>query len=229
MIELKDVCFAYNGIPALRHIDLKIEKGETVILRGGNGCGKTTLIKLLNGLIFAEEGEYTFDGKPVNAKTMKDSGFSKAFHRQLGYVFQDPDAMLFCPSVEEEIAFGPRQMGLSEEETARRTEDMLKLLGIEELRDRAPYHLSGGEKRKVSLACILSMAPSALILDEPLAGLDEDTQNWLTEFLKALKMSGKTMVIATHSSILTDALADRIVYMDKDHRIERIEKVREKR
>lgn len=214
MIRLRDVCFAYDGVPALRHIDLQVRPGETVVLQGGNGCGKTTLLKLLNGLIFPEVGEYLFQGKPITEKTMKDSTFAKAFHRQVGYVFQNPDAQLFCPTVEEEIAFGPRQMGLPEEETARRVEDMLALLGLTALRERPPYHLSGGEKRKVSLACVLSMDPQVLVLDEPIAGLDEKTQAWLTEFLLALKGSGRTMVIATHNAQLAAALADRVFHME---------------
>lgn len=217
MIRLNDVCFAYDGVPVLRHISLSVAEGETLVLQGGNGCGKTTLLKLLNGLIFPEEGEYFFRGELITEKAMQDSTFAKAFHRQVGFVFQNPDAQLFCPSVEEEVAFGPRQMGLNEEEIGRRVSNLLSLLELERLRGRPPYHLSGGEKRKVSLACVLSMNPEVLVLDEPIAGLDEKTQSWLTEFLLALKLSGRTMVIATHNSQLADALADRIFRMEEQY------------
>lgn len=176
MIELKNVCYAYGNEIALRYINLNIQKGESVIIQGPNGCGKSTLIKLLNGIIFPMEGSYTYQGHEITEKTLKDPRFAKWFHQQMGYVFQNADTQLFCGSVEEEIAFGPTQMGLSEGEIKQRTDDCLKLFGIEKLRERPPYHLSGGEKRKVSLACILSMNPEVLILDEPLAGLDESTQ-----------------------------------------------------
>ena len=166
MIELKNVCYAYGKEIALRYINLNIQKGESVIIQGPNGCGKSTLIKLLNGIIFPMEGSYTYQGHEITEKTLKDTRFAKWFHQQMGYVFQNADTQLFCGSVEEEIAFGPTQMGLSENEIRQRTEDCLKLFGIEKLRERPPYHLSGGEKRKVSLACILSMNPEVLILHE---------------------------------------------------------------
>jgi cobalt/nickel transport system ATP-binding protein len=223
IIQLHEVCYAYEGQIALRNITLSIEKGKTVVLQGDNGCGKSTLLKLLNGLIFPEQGSYFFDGHKISEKTLKDNRFAKKFHQRMGFVFQNADVQLFCGSVEEEIDFGPRQMGLSEEEIKRRREDVIRLLQIDHLRGRAPYHLSGGEKRKVAVACILSMNPQVLVLDEPLAGLDRKTQEWLTGFLLDLKDAGKTMVIATHNDELAHLLADRIVYMNEEHEIERID------
>jgi cobalt/nickel transport system ATP-binding protein len=223
IIQLNEVCYAYEGQIALRNVTLSIEKGKTVVLQGDNGCGKSTLLKLLNGLIFPEQGSYFFDGHKINEKNLKDNRFAKKFHQRMGFVFQNADVQLFCGSVEEEIDFGPRQMGLSEEEIERRREDVIRLLQIDHLRGRAPYHLSGGEKRKVAIACILSMNPQVLVLDEPLAGLDRKTQEWLTGFLLDLKAAGKTMVIATHNDELARLLADRIVYMNENHEIERIE------
>ena len=219
LFSLNNVCFAYDGHIALRYITLDIDRGECVVFRGGNGCGKSTLMKLLNGLVFAEEGTYWFDGDEISEKALKDTRFAKQFHQRVGYVFQNSDVQLFCSNVEEEIAFGPRQMGLSEEEITQRTEDMIALLDIEHLRERAPYHLSGGEKRKVALACILSMNPEALVLDEPLAGLDRKTQEWLVQFLLQLKAAGKTLVISTHNDELAHTLADRLVDMADDHTI----------
>ena len=122
MIELKNVCYAYGKEIALRYINLNIQKGESVIIQGPNGCGKSTLIKLLNGIIFPMEGSYTYQGHEITEKTLKDSRFAKWFHQQMGYVFQNADTQLFCGSVEEEIAFGPIQMGLSEEKVKQRTE-----------------------------------------------------------------------------------------------------------
>lgn len=219
MIELKNVCYAYGKEIALRYINLNIQKGESVIIQGPNGCGKSTLIKLLNGIIFSMEGSYTYQGHEITEKTLKDTRFAKWFHQQMGYVFQNADTQLFCGSVEEEIAFGPTQMGLSENEIRQRTEDCLKLFGIEKLRERPPYHLSGGEKRKVSLACILSMNPEVLILDEPLAGLDENTQKMLIDFLKKFHVSGKTLIIITHNNQLAKELGTRFIRMNDKHEI----------
>ena len=219
MIELKNECYAYGKEIALRYINLNIQKGESVIIQGPNGCGKSTLIKLLNGIIFPMEGSYTYQGHEITEKTLKDTRFAKWFHQQMGYVFQNADTQLFCGSVEEEIAFGPTQMGLSENEIRQRTEDCLKLFGIEKLRERPPYHLSGGEKRKASLACILSMNPEVLILDEPLAGLDENTQKMLIDFLKKFHVSGKTLIIITHNNQLAKELGTRFIRMNDKHEI----------
>ena len=220
MIKLDNVCYAYDGLVALRHINLEINKGDTIVLQGSNGCGKSTLLKLLNGLIFAEEGEYYFDNELITQDKMKDSKFSKSFHKRIGFVFQNPDVQLFCNNVYEEIAFGPIQMGLSEEETNKRVSDLLTLLNIEHIRDRAPYHLSGGEKKRVALASVLSMNPEVLVLDEPLAGLDKATQDWLLDFLQELQSAGKTLIISTHDDALAHLLGDRIVYMNDDHTID---------
>ncbi len=222
LFSLDNVCFAYEGHIALRYITLDIARGETVVLQGSNGCGKSTLLKLLNGLIFAEEGTYRFDGEIIDTHSLKDNTFSKRFHQRVGFIFQNSDVQLFCSNVEEEISFGPRQMGLSEKEVKRRTDDVIELLGIGHLRERAPYHLSGGEKRKVAIACILSMNPEALVLDEPLAGLDRKTQEWLVGFLLDLKKAGKTLIISTHNDELAHMLADRIVFIGDDHAIEKI-------
>ncbi len=222
LFSLDNVCFAYEGHIALRYITLDVARGETVVLQGSNGCGKSTLLKLLNGLVYAEEGTYKFDGDVIDEKSLKDNVFSKQFHQRVGFIFQNSDVQLFCGNVEEEISFGPRQMGLSEEEVKRRTDDVIGLLGIEDLRERAPYHLSGGEKRKVAIACILSMNPEALVLDEPLAGLDRKTQEWLVGFLLDLKKAGKTLIVSTHNDELAHTLADRLVVIGDDHSIESI-------
>ena len=222
MIDLEKVCFAYESEIALRYIDLHIEKGDSVIVQGPNGCGKSTLIKLLNGIIFPSEGEYLYKGHVITEKALKDRKFAKWFHQQMGYVFQNADTQLFCGSVEEEIAFGPVQMGLSDAEVHERTEDCLKLFGIEKLRERPPYHLSGGEKRKVSLACIISLNPEVLILDEPLAGLDEKTQDMLIEFLQSFHKAGKTLITITHNRQLAELLGTRFALMNEDHELNMI-------
>lgn len=223
IMELRDVCFAYEDQIALRCITFDIAKGETIVLEGPNGCGKSTLLRLLNGLVFADEGTYRFEGREISRQSMKDSAFSKWFHQRVGFVFQNSDVQLFCTNVEEEIAFGPSQMGLPEAEVKRRTDDVITLLGIDSLRERAPYHLSGGEKKKVAIACILSMNPEVLVLDEPLAGLDRPTQEWLIGFLLKLKKAGRTMIIATHNEELAEKLGDRHIFFNDRHEAEELQ------
>lgn len=219
MISLEKVCYAYDHEVALRYVDLHIEKGDSLVVQGPNGCGKSTLIKVLNGIIFPSEGHYYYKKHEITEKSLKDKKFAKWFHQQMGYVFQNADTQLFCGSVEEEIAFGPIQMGLSDEEVKKRTQDCMKLFGIEKLRERPPYHLSGGEKRKVSLACILSLNPEVLILDEPLAGLDEKTQDMLTEFLQNFHRAGKTLITITHNRQLAEKLGTSFAVMSEDHEL----------
>ena len=216
-MSFSDFCFAYGDEPTLRHIDLDIYAGDSVVLMGYNGSGKSTLLKAMNGLVFPQQGEYRFDGQRVDERSMDDPAFAKRLHARVGFIFQDSDAQLFCSNVEDEIAFGPRQMGLTEAEVAERVNDVCELLDIAKLRKRAPYRLSGGEKKKVAIACILSMNPDVYCFDEPLNGLDVKTRDWLYGFLKTLAASGKTLVIATHDQSLADALADYFVYMGEQH------------
>lgn len=219
LIKLENINYKYEDSTALADMTFEINRGESVGLEGDNGCGKTTLIKLLNGLIFPDSGSYFFDGKEINQKTMKNEKFAKAFHQKIGYVFQNPENQLFCGSVFEEIAFGPQQMGLSREEVEKRTNDVMNLMGIEALKDRAPYHLSGGEKKKTALACVLSMNPQVLILDEPMNGLDRKSRENLLQILLSLKEAGKTLIVATHDEDLLKQITDRIISIGEDHRL----------
>lgn len=220
LIRLENISFEYEDSVALKDISLEIDKGECVGLEGDNGSGKTTLIKLLNGLIFANKGKFLFEDKEINQKSMKKEMFAKEFHQKVGYVFQNSENQLFCGSVIEEIAFGPRQMGLSEEEITARCNDVMELLGIQHLSNRAPYHLSGGEKKKTALACVLSMNPEVLILDEPMNGLDRKSREILLQVLLSLKSAGKTLIIATHDEQLLEKISDRIITIGEDHRLE---------
>ncbi len=149
---------------------------------GANGCGKSTLLKLLNGIISPDSGSYGFHGEEVTHKKLQDEKFSKLLHQKIGFVFQNSDTQLFCSSVYDEVAFGPRQMGLEESEVEHRVNDCLALLGIQEFRNRIPYHLSGGEKRKVAIAACLSLNPEVLVLDEPMNGLDPRRKDGLWIF-----------------------------------------------
>lgn len=211
MIKLEDICFAYDSEPVLSHFNMEINKGEFVIIKGDNGCGKSTLLNIMNGLSFAEKGKYTFDDQLICEKNMKNESFSKSFHQRVGYVFQNTDVQLFCARVYDEIAFGPNQMNLDSDEVSKRVEDVITLLSIEHLRDRAPYQLSMGEKKKVALGSVLSVNPEVLILDEPMNFLDKKSRLWIRDFL--LKLKGiKTIVIVSHTNDFDDC-CDRIVEM----------------
>lgn len=210
MIKLDDICFAYDSTPVLKHFSTEIADGEFVVIKGDNGCGKSTLLNIINALKFAEIGTYTFDGTVIDKKAMKNEQFAKTFHQKIGYVFQNTDAQLFCSSVYDEIAFAPRQMQLDEAEVAKRVEDMLKLTGTEHLKERAPFHLSMGEKKKVAVASVLAMNPQVLILDEPMNFLDKKSRQWLVEFLNQMHSVGKTIIIVSHTDDF-DKMADRII------------------
>ncbi|MCI7264296.1 MAG: energy-coupling factor ABC transporter ATP-binding protein [Eubacterium coprostanoligenes] len=210
MIKLDDICFAYDSTPVLKHFSTEIADGEFVVIKGDNGCGKSTLLNIINALEFAEIGTYTFDGTVIDKKAVKNEQFAKAFHQKIGYVFQNTDAQLFCSSVYDEIAFAPRQMQLDETEIAKRVDDMLKLTGTEHLKERAPFHLSMGEKKKVAVASVLAMNPQVLILDEPMNFLDKKSREWLVEFLNQMHSVGKTIIIVSHTDDF-DKMADRII------------------
>lgn len=213
LIELEHITFAYapEDPPVLRDFSLSVEAGECLALRGDNGAGKTTLFRVLNGLSFPQEGVYRFDGEAVTPALLKKQRQAKLFHKRIGYLFQNPELMLFNASVREEIAFGPRQMGLPEAEIAARTADCMALFDLEPLADKAPYHLSGGQKKQVALAAVLALNPEVLILDEPLAGLDARTRERLMPLLRELRQAGKTLLIATHDEGLVEALDARTV------------------
>lgn len=217
LISFDDFCFAYGEHAVLSHIDLDIYPGDAAVLMGDNGSGKSTLLRAMVGLNLAQQGSYRFDGRIVDEKSMADPAFSKRLHQRVGFIFQDSDSQLFCASVEDEIAFGPRQMGLEPKEVERRVSDVCELLGITELRRRAPYNLSGGEQKKVAIACIVSMNPDVYLFDEPMASLDQRSREWMLGFLDELHAAGKTLVVATHDQSLADRVADYFVYFGDYH------------
>lgn len=219
MINLKNVSFSYKEAFALRNINIEIKKGEAVALIGANGSGKSTFLKLLNGIVFPKEGTYSFEGKQIDEKVLQDSRFSKLFHKKIGFVFQNSEAQLFCSTVGEEIAFGPRQMGLKEEEVELRVNDCLKLLDIEELKDRTPYNLSGGEKKRAAIASVLALNPEVLVLDEPMNGLDPKTKRFLRELIIKLNSAGKTIICSTHDFEYVKGIFKRAIVFSKDHSI----------
>lgn len=219
IINLSHISYNYEEVSALNDISLEIYAGELIFFTGPNGCGKSTLFKLLNGLIFPTKGEYYFDNKKIDKNTLQDNIFTKNFHKRIGYIFQNPDVQLFNATVYDEIAFGPRQMNLDEEIIHQRVNELLIYLNIQHLQDRPPYHLSGGEQKKVALAAILALNPDVLMIDEPLNGLDNKTRQWFKDFLIDFIKANKTILISTHEQELLSLPHSRIIKFNDEHTI----------
>lgn len=219
IINLSHINYNYEEVSALNDISLEIYAGELIFFTGPNGCGKSTLFKLLNGLIFPTKGEYYFDNKKIDKNTLQDNMFAKNFHKRIGYIFQNPDVQLFNATVYDEIAFGPRQMNLDEEIIHQRINELLIYLNIQHLQDRPPYHLSGGEQKKVALAAILALNPDILMIDEPLNGLDNKTRQWFKDFLIDFIKANKTILISTHEQELLSLPHSRIIKFNDKHTI----------
>jgi cobalt/nickel transport system ATP-binding protein len=220
LLTLESVHYRYlDRFVALDGVSLTIGRGEKVALLGANGCGKSTLLKILDGLLFPDAGTFHAFGAEVTERSLEDEQLSRGFRSRVGFVFQNSDAQVFSPTVRDEIAFGPLNMGLDRDEVDLRIRDTLALLSIEGLADRAPYQLSGGQKKRVAIASVLVMNPEVLIFDEPTAALDPRTQEWLVELIVELNHAGKTIVLATHDLATLDALADRCVVFSEEHRL----------
>jgi cobalt/nickel transport system ATP-binding protein len=220
LIVTEGVSYAYlERFPALEDVSLRIAQGERIALLGANGCGKSTLLKILAGLVFPDRGEYRLEGEEVSERRLDDEQFSRAFRSRVGFVFQNADAQVFSPTVREEIAFGPLQLGLEREEAEGRVDDVAQMLEIEELADRAPYQLSTGQKKRVAIASVLAMSPEILLLDEPAGGLDPRSRQWLIELIGELGRAGKTIVTATHELSELEWIAERCLVLSEDHRL----------
>lgn len=222
VFELDGVSYAYDThAEVLVDIDLTVVSGERVALLGANGCGKSTLLRILDGLLFAARGSVQAFGRPLSSSSMEDDRAVRELRSRVGLVFQNAETQLFCATVREELAFGPACLGLSPAEVEARVDDVLTLLELDALADRAPHALSGGQKKKVAIASVLTMNPSVLLLDEPTAALDPRTQHWLLDLLAQLHDAGRTLIVATHDLAQLPLLADRAVVFDEAHRIAR--------
>jgi len=220
IFTVNDLCYAYEKkYPALDHLSLSVSQGEGLVILGANGSGKSTLLKILDGLYFAEQGEVLAFGKPLTEAAFQEDAFNFDFRRRVSLIFQDTDVQLFMPSVWDEVAFAPLQLGLSNDEVKQQVEAALETLQIGKLRDRPPHQLSGGEKRRVALASVLSLSPEVWLLDEPTSGLDPRSQGWLVEFLRSQVKAGKTVVTATHDLAIAEQIATRIIVFNEAHQI----------
>jgi cobalt/nickel transport system ATP-binding protein len=220
LLRVEDVSYSYLGrFTALDGVSLEVGKGETIALLGANGCGKSTLLKVLDGLVFPDAGRFEAFGHEITERALEDEQMSAAFRGRVGFVFQNSDAQVFSPTVRDEVAFGPLNMGLANEAVAARVDDVLTMLGLVELADRAPYQLSGGQKKRVAIASVLVMNPQVLLFDEPTAALDPRSQTWLLDLLSVLGEAGTTVVMATHDLDILRVVADRCVVLGEDHRV----------
>jgi cobalt/nickel transport system ATP-binding protein len=220
VFELTNVHFSYLGkFPALHDVNLTIHAGEKIAVMGANGTGKSTLLTLLDGLIFPDRGTITAFGEELTESRLNDDDTSRSFRRKVGFVFQNPDIQLFCPTVRDDIVFGPLQLGIEKATIAKRLERLADFLDIQHLLDRAPHQLSIGEKRKAAIASVLAIDPDVLILDEPTAGLDPLTTRHIVELMLDANAKGKTIITATHDVHLVSEIADRIVVFDREKKI----------
>ena len=219
MIRIQDGNYHYTEETGIHDIQLQIQKGETVGLMGPNGAGKSTLFKILVGLLPLSSGQYHFKDWTIDQDFLKDPHRAGQLFQQVGLIFQNSDTQLFNTSVYDELAFGPRQLGLAETEVQQRVKDTLGLLEIEHLRDRIPYHLSGGEKKLVAIASVLTMNPSLLLFDEPFNGLSPKYQKLIVTLLQELKTAGKTIVIASHHFEQIAPIVERVLLFSEEHTI----------
>ena len=215
VFTLQNVSFAYEQISAVRDVTLNIESGQAIALVGANGSGKSTLLRLLDALCFPVSGSVAFGGAVLTARALQDDEFFLSFRRRVALVFQNPDVQLFNPTVFDEVAFGPLQMGWSGADVAERVNRAMEQMAVTHLRDRSPYRLSGGEKKRVALASVLVLDPEVLLLDEPTAMLDPRSQSQLIDLIQNWKGSSKTIVTATHQLEIVEDIAERVVVMDQ--------------
>ena len=210
-IKTVGVSFSYQeGTEVLSDIDMDVKNGEFIAMLASNGSGKTTLLKVLVGLLTPQKGEVVVKGQAV--KSYKSS----KLYQQIGLVLQNPNDQLFAPTVRQDVSFGPRNLGLDENEINRRVEDCLESVGADHLEGRAIHQLSFGEQKRVSLAGVLAMKPSILVLDEPTAGLDPAGEAKMLHLLTRLNREQKiTIIMATHSVDMLPLFADRIYVLRK--------------
>lgn len=209
MVELEGAAFGWpDAAPVWSGVSLRIAPGEKLVLLGANGGGKSTLLQLLDALVFPSAGSYRYDGEAVTPARARRTDWARRFRREVGLLFQHPEAMLFNPTVRDEIGYGPRRLGLPDAEA--RIADWAARLRIDHLLDKPPFLLSGGEKQRLALACVLVMEPRLLLLDEPLAHLDPRTARWLLDWLA---QSPATVVTSTHQLASAPQLGARALVL----------------
>lgn len=214
MFELRGVTLAREGQKVFEALNLRIREGEKVVLLGVNGSGKSTLLKLLNGLIFPSSGAFYFEGEAITARSLKAKETNARFRKSVGLVFQNIDAMLFNPTVYDEIAFGARALGYDDIDA--RVRNYAELFALTPYLQSVPFKLSGGQKQRVALACVMAVSPKVLLLDEPTSALDPAGTARFLEMIAAMNV---TTVTATHNLSIASRLGERVIILDEKGKI----------
>ncbi|MGI8470117.1 MAG: energy-coupling factor ABC transporter ATP-binding protein [Pyrinomonadaceae bacterium] len=208
IFDVRDVAFRYNDVTALDGLSLSIKQNQRVAILGANGSGKSTFLRLLDGLYFPDKGAVSAFGESLTEDALQDEEFAFKFRRRVALVFQNPDVQLFNPTVFDEVAFAPLQLRWQKNEIRRRVAETLEMLEISHLKDRSPHRLSGGEKKRVALASVLILDPQVLLMDEPTAALDPKSRSQIIDLLIGWHGSGKTVITATHDLDIIEEIAD---------------------
>lgn len=216
-LSTKNLSYTYpDGTHALKNINMEIYKGQKVAIMGPNGAGKSTLFSHFNGLTEPTSGHVEIDGKAI--KYDKDTLLE--VRQKVGIVFQDPNDQLFAPTVKEDVAFGPMNLGLDYEEVERRVDEALTMVGMEQYMDKTPHHLSGGQQKRVAIAGIIAMRPEIMILDEPTAGLDPEGVEKVLDILNNLNKEGMSIVISSHDIEMVNEFAEKIFVLNEGEILE---------
>ncbi len=214
MIEVRNINFSYNDLPVLKNISFDIAAKEKVVLLGVNGSGKSTLLKLINGLIPVRSGEIRYRNLKLTTSQLKNKRFRRMFRSEMAFLFQNPDVMIFNPTVYDEIAFGLRQ--LQKNQIDEKVKYWAQKVGVYSSLKRSPFQLSHGEKQKLCLASLLVIEPKVLLLDEPTSGLDPKSTGWLIELIHELESA---VLIATHNLSIAAEMANRTIVLSEEHRL----------
>lgn len=206
-LETKNLSFTYHdGTEALKNVNIQIKKGEKIAIMGPNGAGKSTLFSHFNGLTEPTSGHVEVEGE----KIIFEREELLKVRQKVGIVFQDPNDQLFAPTVKEDVAFGPMNLGLEYDEVEKRIKESLEMVGMSGFEDKTPHHLSGGQQKRVAIAGIVAMRPDIMILDEPTAGLDPEGVDKVLDILDNLNKEGMSIVISSHDIEMVNQFADRI-------------------
>jgi cobalt/nickel transport system ATP-binding protein len=211
LIETRDLTYVYPGnVKGLDRVNFIAPRNARIAVIGANGAGKSTLFKHFNGIFRPTSGSVLIHGEPITRENLRE------VRKFVGVVFQNPDDQIISPTVEQDVAFGPTNLGLDEDIVRHRVTEALAVVGIEHLRERVPHHLSGGEKKRVAIAGVIAMEPQVLVLDEPTAGLDPQGVRDLVDFINSLSRTyGMTVIFSTHDVSLVPEVADYIYVMHK--------------
>lgn len=216
-LSTKNLSYTYpDGTHALKNINMEIYKGQKVAIMGPNGAGKSTLFSHFNGLTEPTSGHVEVDGKAIKY----DRDTLLEVRQKVGIVFQDPNDQLFAPTVKEDVAFGPMNLGLDYEEVERRVDEALTMVGMEQYMDKTPHHLSGGQQKRVAIAGIIAMRPEIMILDEPTAGLDPEGVEKVLDILNNLNKEGMSIVISSHDIEMVNEFAEKIFVLNEGEILE---------